>query len=986
MMHEITFSNAYNAWNNALPLGNGRMGAMVFFRKHKLHIALNHYDCYYSVLSRYSSGSKPNVKPARVYEDYKKLTDAAREADDFDRAHYNDLLNPNAKNNRPVYGTTSYPMAGEIVIPLDESLNEFTLKLVIEEGRVDFSAKSQSGCASAKIWVAKNTDGLFIEMEESRKNMWGEAELAVPGKIGQGRYNIERGANGKSKWLNTSFSDKRTETAITMHENIIIASMSLHDNDSSAECSSAITKNNSLLEKMHEHAAGHKTGWQKFWNCTVRLPDYFLETLWHLHLYMIEIASGLGGKYFEQACGLNGLWDIRRPNLWASTWYWDVNIQEAFWPVFSANKLNLGKHFCDAYLSYAERAEDFALAYYNHKDWPLDYPHLLYNCIHPWCAQFLWRYYSYSGDVDFLRDKAYPVFVKQINAFKHIAVQEADGKLHVNYDISPEQGPITKDSVATLSSVKELLKYAIKAAQILGRPNEEHEEFARLLRLLPDYAKTTDGKRFKDSALATDNLFLRHPSILMPIFPGDEISKNSPDEIKELALATLKHAMENTEIGVFGFGWLACAAAKMGEGTAALRILYEKGVDYLIHSNGLGYEESERFANLCLITKPPLYPPAMTEPSGGIVMAVNSMLLNGSCAKSQDLPGHESFIEVFPAMPNGYDNLLEQKAQYRHQNVFLQGSYPAWEDCRFDKMLAEGGFEVSAELKNGKTAWIHVKSLLKGKLKILLPKELSPTGKKMIFIKDMGEGEEVSFGTALNQAAQNKTAKIQTRISPTTGRRIFLGEDRHTDFYKAVDSFTCAYLLGNVHRYQMLPYVFDFGDTSLTKNYDDVYRKPFCHTGDSIVFFGAPKKHGADAYNENLGYGFSANRNLAVYDTKGLDDMAVCDRKSPDDIRRDFVEGTEYNEFWIELPRGKYNALIISGDESEESLTNILLPHKLPHIFGCITGKLMQAGFYQCRVVPFMHEEDGIFKIALSTGQGRKWKLNSIFFAKEYYM
>ena len=235
----------------------------------------------------------------------------------------------------------------------------------------------------------------------------------------------------------------------------------------------------------------------------------------------------------------------------------------------------------------------------------------------------------------------------------------------------------------------------------------------------------------------------------------------------------------------------------------------------------------------------------------------------------------------------------------------------------------------------------------------------------------MVAGETIEFGQdddiAIVEASQNC---VQVREAAFTRRRVFLGEDRHTEFYKAVDSFTCAYILGNTHRYTMTPYVFDFGVAgSQKKVYDDVYRKNFCLSGKAIVFFGAPTLLGADAYSGNLGYGFAS-----------AEGIFVKDRGTPDSIRRDFVEGTCDNEFWIELPRGKYNLLLVSGDENEESQTNIVIPH----IGGKVGGEVMAAGRYQCKIVPFMHEEDGVFRIGLSAGAGRKWKLNAVFLSKEY--
>ena len=136
-----------------------------------------------------------------------------------------------------------------------------------------------------------------------------------------------------------------------------------------------------------------------------------------------------------------------------------------------------------------------------------------------------------------------------------------------------------------------------------------------------------------------------------------------------------------------------------------------------------------------------------------------------------------------------------------------------------------------------------------------------------------------------------------------------------------------------------------------------------------MVFFGGPKRSGPKEYQGETGYGFAFPEGLATVD-RGL----------PDSLRRDFISGSQDNEFWIELPRGKYNMLLISGDEEGETLTHITLIHRC----GKISGEILGPGQYQCRIIPFTHEKDGVFKIGLSTENKYTWKLNALFLNKEY--
>ncbi len=298
------------------------------------------------------------------------------------------------------------------------------------------------------------------------------------------------------------------------------------------------------------------------------------------------------------------------------------------------------------------------------------------------------------------------------------------------------------------------------------------------------------------------------------------------------------------------------------------------------------------------------------------------------------LQSFDGVIEVFPSLPDGHDELYEHRAAYAHLEGDLCGEYPAWEDCGFTGLLAPGGFEISALREAGKTVWIRAKATFKNKLRLKLPPGFDGAP---IFTKSMAPGETVELGTKSAQKPE-ETARVLVREAAITHRRVFLGENRHTAFYKAVDSFVCAYRLGNTHRYQMTPYIFDLGDTLLRKDYNAVFHRALFRTGKSVVFFGGPKRIGLQAFLENEGYGF-----------KFLEGLFCADRLAPDDMRRDFIGGAQDNEFWIELPRGKYDLLVISGDEAQVSSTRLTVKHT-----GAVCGgSVMGAGRYQCQTIPF---------------------------------
>ena len=284
-------------------------------------------------------------------------------------------------------------------------------------------------------------------------------------------------------------------------------------------------------------------------------------------------------------------------------------------------------------------------------------------------------------------------------------------------DISPEQGPLAHNTVITVSSVKYMLEFTLKAAEILHDDNPLLADIRRVLEKMPSYAISEGGyygPHLKDSPDAPDEMFVRHPSLLMPLYPiGEFDPRTCGKEVYDMLVNTVEFLTENAEIGIFGGSWIAASAARLGMGQLALRMIYERGIDHMLRSNGLTAEATDRFMNFCLVTRQPLYYPCMMEFTGEMLAAVNELLLQS----------YNDLIRVFPALPDGkQDWKLFNRAGYRleeYQDRHVD--YPAWNDVRFDKLLAKGAFEVSAQLKQGALDWILVHSHKGGTVRLTCP-------------------------------------------------------------------------------------------------------------------------------------------------------------------------------------------------------------------------------------------------------------------------
>jgi len=491
----------------------------------------------------------------------------------------------------------------------------------------------------------------------------------------------------------------------------------------------------------------HKDWWHPFWEKSfIELNDKFLENLWYLELYLL--ASTSRGKI---APGLYGLWGIPEVPGWHGCYTGDINMQMTYWPIFSSNHIELGEPFFETFFKMLPKVKEETKRLYgiDGAKYPVDciedgkefapsyYRYI--QCTSAFYAQLFWWKYLYTGDVEFLRNIAYPVMKECTIFYQNYMKKGEDNKYYIYPSFSPEQGPEwTKNPTIDLALIKYLLKATIEASTILGVDEDKRILWQEILENLSEY--TVRNGYLLDSEYADNHTLLAHPSLLSPVFPAGEISKRHPlfevakRTLEEIPSRTWRRSLRNdfTWDDSFSWPWLACVAARLELGDEALHFL-----SYLIKQhlkpNGLfsmwtctllDKEEFPRELN-----KSWFYPYTSTtyegrelqgafiESGSGFVTAINEMLLQS----------YDGVIRVFPAIPK------------------------MWTFARFKDLRAVGAFLVSSEYNLGGINWIIIKSIKGGICKVLNPWK-SPV--KIIRVgeeKKLSSSEEIiSFKTQVN--------------------------------------------------------------------------------------------------------------------------------------------------------------------------------------------------------------------------------------------
>ncbi len=211
------------------------------------------------------------------------------------------------------------------------------------------------------------------------------------------------------------------------------------------------------------------------------------------------------------------------------------------------------------------------------------YCHTFWTAGAAWYAGFYYDYYLYTGDKDFLRDKALP-FMKDAALFYEDfltkEVKDAQGVYEFNPSYSPENTPAGGNSQATinatmdLAACRQLLGNLVKACTELGIEKDNVAKWKAMMASLPKYMIGENGE-LKEwcKAQLRENHSHRHCSHFLGLWYGiDPAIADDP----ALLAAAKKAVLLRTESrakrgGVMGFGavQIGLAAASLGDAESA---------------------------------------------------------------------------------------------------------------------------------------------------------------------------------------------------------------------------------------------------------------------------------------------------------------------------------------------------------------------------------------------------------------------------------
>ena len=733
-------------WNEALPIGNGRLGAMVFGSPAAEKLQLNEETFWSGGPSR---NDNPNALAALpeirrlIFED--KYYEAER------------LVNQNMMTPR---NGSKYQIVGNLNLTFPEHGNFTGYRRELNLDNAVFTAEYKVNGVKFRreIFASKPDQVIVLRLTADKPgNLTFDATLDSPLQKGvrvtngntlemSGLSGDHEGIQGKVKSLTqakifsrggiiTGENDKIR--VVKANEVLILVSIATNftdyqnlAEDETAKCTAflANAEKKSFRQLLKRHVKAYSDYFSRVELSLGGSPAELLPTDERIKNFASSVDPALVSMYFQfgryllisssqpggQPANLQGIWNGSTNPAWDSKYTININTEMNYWPAEKCNLEEMHEPLMKMVKELSVTGQKTAKDMYGARGWVVHHNTDIWRISgvvdgaawgmwpmgSAWLTQHLWEKYLYSGDVEFLKS-IYPVMKSACEFYQDFLVEEPVHKwLVVSPSISPENSPAGRPSLcagATMDNqlLFDLFTKTLRAAELLGENNTIRDEFRKIIDRLPPMQIGRFGQLQEwMEDLDNPNDKHRHVSHLYGLYPGNQISPYSNPELFEAARTTLIHRGD-VSTG-WSMGWKVNFWARLLDGNHALKLIKDQLtlVDPVNSGNNGGTYPNFLDA----------HPPFQIDGNFGCTAGIAEMLLQS----------HDGAIHLLPALPD------------------------EWKEGKVKGLRTPGGFEVSFEWKDGKVEKLEIVSKLGGNCRIRVPNELS--GGRRIGLKS-AEGE-----------------------------------------------------------------------------------------------------------------------------------------------------------------------------------------------------------------------------------------------------
>ncbi|MDR3692252.1 MAG: glycoside hydrolase N-terminal domain-containing protein [Fimbriimonas sp.] len=683
-----------STWDEAIPLGNGTMGALLWGEKNVLRLSLDRGDLW----DERPSKRFTEVKNKFTWREMQRMV-AENRMSEFD-----DVFDSNYDYDGP---PTKLP-AGRIEIVLDpsQSVSEFSLDLASAEGSAKFA---NSEVARTFINAADlNHPILLMKLPgDSVKDVVLKAPVSVK-KLGYADPRTGRSVD--CRWF-----EQPTKEGITYgicvgwrrvgNETLLAATVEKHATGTYPR--QAVERRiRAALAAGYERAFdAHRRWWNRFWSASrLSIPDPAIARQYAFVRYLGGAASRTGAPPMP----LQGVWSADANTLppWKGDYHNDLNTQMTYLAYRTSGDFGVGLSFLNYLWDRLPVFRAFAKSFYDAPGAAV--PGVMSLAGHPlggwgqyslsptmgaWNAHLFYLHWRTTGDRAFLRNRAYPCCQEIGMCLLSLLKPGKDGVLELPLSSSPEifdnsrAAFLKPNTNFDLACMRMLFLALGEMAGDLG-DEKASAKWQSAAQALGPLHKKPDGTLLLDETTPLPASH-RHLSNLMAIHPFNLITMDGSPEDRETIAASLRDwdSKGTSEWCGYSFSWMACLRARIGDAEAALRYLdiYTRAFVLRNGFHANGDQTKSGFSNFT-------YRPFTLEGNFLAMEAVHEMLLQSWSAH----PGSPEWgaIRLFPATPSN------------------------WHSASFENLRAEGGQRVSARRENNATVWFRIDADQDGDVRI----------------------------------------------------------------------------------------------------------------------------------------------------------------------------------------------------------------------------------------------------------------------------
>lgn len=404
----------------------------------------------------------------------------------------------------------------------------------------------------------------------------------------------------------------------------------------------------------------------------------YLEQLLYNYGRYLMIASSRATDVLPS--NLQGLWNNQNQPPWSSDYHMNVNLQMNYWPAYNTNLAECaiplinyvdslrkpGRITAGVYAGITSGEDEQNGFVFHTQNTPFGWtcPGWEFSwgwspAATAWILQNVYEYYEYTGDVDYLRDKVYPMLREASLYFKKVLIEDKEtGRLVTAPTYSPEHGPRTMGNTYEQSLIWQLFTDTVTAAKILQVDNALASELNAKIEKLNPIEIGQDGQIkewYHETKLnKIGEHHHRHMSHLLGLFPGDLINKETHPEWLDAAVVSLNNRSDKST--GWAMGQRINTWARVGDGDRSFKLIKQ------LFKHGI-------YANMW-----DGHPPFQIDGNFGYTAGVTEMLMQSNL-------GH---IELLPALPSD------------------------WKQGKVSGIVARGNFEISMQWNESKLTTLSV--------------------------------------------------------------------------------------------------------------------------------------------------------------------------------------------------------------------------------------------------------------------------------------